>query len=77
MIRQEIKEILEEALPIVNFESDFLFQELDSLGISLILMCLSDKYHITLGYTDVSPKNFRSLDSLVEMVKGKLSNSKE
>lgn len=65
--------MLEEALPLVNLNSDFLFNELDSLGITTILMLLSDEYHISLEYSDVTPKNFRSLDSIVELVKRKLS----
>lgn len=63
--------MLEEALPLVNLNSDFLFNELDSLGITTILMLLSDEYHISLEYSDVTPKNFRSLDSIVELVKRK------
>lgn len=63
--------MLEEALPLVNLDSDFLFNELDSLGITTILMLLSDEYHISLEYSDVTPKNFRSLDSIVELVKRK------
>lgn len=57
----------------MNFDSDFLFNELDSLGITTILMLLSDEYHISLEYSDVTPKNFRSLDSIVELVKRKLA----
>lgn len=64
--------MLEEALPLVNFDADFLFSELDSLGITTILMLLSDKYGIELDHSDVTPRNFKSIDSLVEMVKSKL-----
>ena len=65
--------MLEEALPLVDLDSDFLFNELDSLGITTILMLLSDEYNISLEYSDVTPKNFRSLDSIVELVKRKLA----
>ncbi len=72
-MKELIRKKLEEALPLVDFDSDFLFQELDSLGITTILMILSEMYDIELEYTDVTPKNFKTLDSLVEMVQHKLA----
>lgn len=57
----------------VDFDSDFLFNELDSLGITTILMLLSDEYKIPLDSTDVTPRNFKSLDSIVALVELKLS----
>ena len=71
-MKEEIRKRLEEVWPIVDCDSDFLFQELDSLGITTILMTLSDMYGIELDRKDVTPKNFRSLDSLVELVETKL-----
>lgn len=73
-MKEKIKQMLEEALPLVDIESDFLFNELDSLGITTILMLLSDEYKITLEASDVTPKNFKSLDSLVALVESKLAN---
>lgn len=70
-MKEEIRKRLEEILPIVDFDSDFLFQELDSLGITTILMVLSEMYNIELGHSDVTPKNFKSLDCIVELVKRK------
>lgn len=64
--------MLEETLPLVDFDSDFLFQELSSLDITTILMLLSEKYHITLEAADVTPRNFKTLDGLVAMVQSKL-----
>lgn len=64
---------MEEALPLVDLDSDFLFNELDSLGITTILMLLSDEYEISLEASDVTPKNFRSLDSIVALVESKLA----
>ncbi|WP_314709055.1 acyl carrier protein [Prevotella denticola] len=72
-MKEDIRKRLEEVLPIVDFDSDFLFQELDSLGITTILMTLSDMYGIELDRSDVTPKNFKTLGSLVEMVKKKLN----
>lgn len=70
-MKETIRQKLEEVLPLVDLDSDFLFQELDSLGITTILMTLSDMYGIELNHSDVTPKNFKSLDSLVEMVRKK------
>lgn len=72
-MKQNILSLLSEALPAVDFESDFLFSELDSLGIATILLILSKEYDITLDATDVTPRNFRSIDSIVSMVESKLA----
>ena len=72
-MKEKIKKILEDALPLVDLDSDFLFNELDSLGITTILMLLSDEYKICLEASDVTPKNFRSLDSIVALVEKKLA----
>lgn len=71
-MKERIRQILEEALPLVDLDSDFLFNELDSLGITTILMLLSEEYKITLESSDVTPKNFRSLDSIVALVEKKV-----
>ena len=70
-MKENIRKILEEALPLVDLNSDFLFNELDSLGITTILMLLSDEYQIKLESSDVTPRNFRNLDSLVAMIEKK------
>lgn len=70
-MKENIRKILEEALPLVDLDSDFLFNELDSLGITTILMLLSDEYQIKLESSDATPRNFRNLDSLVAMVEKK------
>ena len=70
-MKDEIKTLLEDILPLVNFDSDFLFSELDSLGITAILMTLSQKYNIVLEVEDATPKNLRNLDSIVAMVERK------
>lgn len=68
--------MLEDILPLVNFDSEFLFAELDSLGITAILMTLSKAYDIDLESNDVTPKNFKNLDSLVAMVQNKINDKK-
>ena len=72
-MKNRIIELLSEALPAVDFESEFLFSELDSLGIATILLLLSNEYHISLNASDVTPKNFMTIDSLVDMVESKLN----
>ena len=67
-MKEEIRTLLEETLPLVDFDSDFLFAELDSLGIATILMVLSDRYGIKLDHTDATPKNLKNLDRIVAMV---------
>ena len=71
-MKEKIRQLLEDALPLVDFDSDFLFSELDSLGVTTILMLLSDTYGITLEATDATPRNLRSLDSIVALVQRKL-----
>ncbi len=70
-MKEEIRKMLEEALPLVDFDSDFLLGELDSLGVTTIFMLLSDKYGIKLETSDITPRNLKNLDSLVKLVKGK------
>ena len=71
-MKEKIRELLEAALPLVDFDSTFLFSELDSLGVTTILMTLSDEFGIKLEGQDATPKNLKTLDSIVEMVKRKL-----
>ena len=67
-MKEEIRTLLEEALPLVDFDSDFLFAELDSLGIATILMVLSDRDGIKLDHTDATNKNLKKRDGIVAMV---------
>lgn len=72
-MKEHIRTLLEDLLPLVDFDSDFLFAELDSLGVTTILMVLSQEYEIEFDAKDATPKNLRSLDSIVEMVNRKIS----
>ena len=74
-MKERIKELLEEMLPLLDLESDFLFSELDSLGVTTILMTLSAEFGIELDAKDATPKNLRTLDSIVQMVEGKLKTA--
>ena len=53
--------MLEDALPLVDFNSDFLLGELDSLGVTTIIMLLSEKYGIKLDASDITPRNLKDL----------------
>lgn len=71
-MKERIKTLLEDALPLVDVDSDFLFSELDSLGVTHILMALSAEYDIELEASDATPKNLRNIDSIVAMVQKKI-----
>lgn len=73
IMKAHIREILEEILPLVDFDSDFLFSELDSLGITTILMTLQAEYGVEMSSADATPRNFKSLDSIVDLVEAKLA----
>ena len=73
--KEEIRALLEDALPLVDIDSDFLFSELDSLSVTTILMLLSEKYGVTLDHRDATPRNLKNIDNIVAMVCGKLANA--
>ena len=70
-MRQRIKQLLEEAIPYVDFDGDFLFAEMDSLGVTTVLMILSEEFGIELSAADATPRNLKSLDSIVALVEAK------
>ena len=72
-MKEEIRRLLEDVLPLVDFDSDFLFSELNSLGVTTIMMTLSDEYGIKLESSDATPRNLKTLDSIVAMVEHKLA----
>lgn len=72
-MKERIIELLSDALPAVDLEADFLFSELDSLGIATILMILSDEYKVEFSAVDVTPRNFKTIDTIVAMVESKLN----
>ncbi len=74
-MKERIRLLLEDALPLVDFDSDFLFSELDSLGVTTILMILSDEYNIKLESKDATPRNFKNLDNIVKLVQKKIEES--
>lgn len=72
-MKKKIRKMLEESLPLVDFDSDFLFAELSSLDITTIMMLLSEEFHVTLNSNDATPKNFKTLDSIILLVEKKIA----
>lgn len=72
-MKEQIKSILEDALPLVDLDSERLYDELDSLGVTNILMLLSEEYGVDLSPRDATPKNLRNLDTIVALVQKKLA----
>jgi len=72
-MKEKIRALLEDALPLVDFDSDFLFSEMSSLDVTTILMTLSDEFGIVLDSKDATPKNLKTLDSIVALVEKKLA----
>lgn len=70
-MKEKIYKLLEEQLPLVDLDSDRLFDDLDSLGVTTILMTLSEAFDIELDTRDATPKNLKNLDSLVALVQKK------
>ena len=75
-MRQRIKQLLEEAIPYVDFDGDFLFAEMDSLGVTTVLMILSEEFGIELSAADATPRNLKSLASIVALVEAKQAEKK-
>lgn len=73
-MKKHIIELLSAALPMVDLETDFLYSELDSLGVTTILMLLSEEYGIALDAKDATPKNLKNIDAIVRMVETKLGS---
>lgn len=72
-MKEKIRNILEGALPLVDLDSQFLMAELDSLDVTTIMMLLADNFGIEVDATDATPANFKSLNTLAEMVRRKLN----
>ena len=72
MSTNEIKTLLVDVLPAVDFNSEFLFAELDSLGVATILYVLSKKYGVALDAHDVTPKNFKNVEAITKLVRSKM-----
>lgn len=75
-MKEDIQKLLEDMVPLVDLESDFLFSQMSSLDVTAVLMTLSTKYGIKLEVEDATPKNLRNLDSIVALVEQKLNQQK-
>ena len=68
----ELKALLAECCPTVNFEKEqHLMSEkvLDSMDIVNIMSRLEDEYEISIDYEMLTPENFDSVKQIYEMVK--------
>lgn len=72
-MKERILSLLENELPTVDFSSQFLFSEMDSLAVTTVLAILSDEYKIKLDSEDATPKNFMNIDTIVNLVQTKLN----
>lgn len=72
-MKEKILSLLENELPTVDFTSQFLFSEMDSLAVTTVLAILSDEYKIKLDSEDATPKNFMNIDTIVNLVQTKLN----
>lgn len=71
-MKEKILEILEEALPHIDFtSSDSLVDDgiLDSLSIVTLVSELSMEYNIIFDLKELTPENLNSIDAIVETVK--------
>ena len=74
-MKNEILEILSEAVPSVDFEESCTMMDdgiLDSLTIVQIIGELSMEYDIDFEFEDLVPENFNSLDRIVALVQKKM-----
>ena len=67
-LREEIKEMLETELPLIDFNSDHLYQQLDSLSTTYIIQLLTAKYGVKIGRPQISTRTFSSVDAITELV---------
>lgn len=70
-MKERLQELIANALPLVDAESDFLLGELDSLGVTTIMMLIADEYGVKLTSADVTPRNFCNVESLAALVAAK------
>ena len=78
-MKQRVMEILTKALPQVDFNcSDSLVDDgiLDSLSIVVIMSELSMEYSILFDVDELTPDDFNSVDSIIELIK-RTQNIKE
>ncbi len=79
--KEEIKNyIIEASLSDANkIKDDTLIFDtglLDSMGLLFLIEFLNENYHVEVDDDELNPKNFESINSIVEFVEGKLLESK-
>ena len=71
-MRERILEIMETALPQIDFtSSDSLVDDgiLDSLSIVTLISELSMEYHVIFDLNQLTPENLNSIESIIDTVK--------
>lgn len=72
-IKNKVQAVLEEQVPDVDFtQSETMADDglLDSLSLTKILGGLAMEFSVTIPYEDITPSNFNSIDTIVEMIQG-------
>ncbi|POP31816.1 acyl carrier protein [Lactonifactor longoviformis] len=70
-MREQIKKVLEENYPEIDFESSNELVDdgiLDSLTMVGIISALSMEFGVMLPYEDIIPENFNSIDAMAELI---------
>ncbi|GHV66193.1 hypothetical protein FACS1894199_09100 [Bacteroidia bacterium] len=79
-MKQKIIEILSEIRPEFDFNDDVNFIEqgmLDSFDIVSLVDAFDEEYHVSISGADIIPENFSTLDSIEELLKKTISQSKK
>lgn len=69
--KEQLMEILEELRPDIDFEKETALiddQVMESFDIVALVSALSDEFDITVRPKDLLPKNFNSVDAMVELI---------
>ena len=72
-MKEKVVEILSDIRPDVDFETETQLITngvLESFDILSIVAELSDEFDVTIRPKDLVPENFKSVDAMVEMLKG-------
>lgn len=69
-MKERILDLLEDALPQIDFKGDTLVDSgvMDSLSLVTAIGELSVEFDITIPYEEITPENFNSLDAIVRLV---------
>ena len=75
-MRKQIREILTEICPGVDFENEKALIDdglIDSLDIVAVVTELMEAFDVELGVDDLTPENFNSVEAIEELIESKQS----